>query len=258
MKDVLKIENLSFSYSSKVVLKNINLDVYENDVLILLGPNGSGKTTLLKCILGLLDCKLGDIKFYGKRITEYSKSELAKTICFVPQLSSITNNFLARDYVALACTPYLRFYETPGRAVYEKIDILAKEFDASSLLNRSMQELSGGEQQLISIIKALAQDSPIIVLDEPTSALDYGNQGKFLEYVKKLKSLGKTIIMSSHNPNHAFILKSKVCVIQDGSITYNGMADDIITEQMLEDVYKSRFCIMQDGGNIKSSVWRIN
>lgn len=257
MSNVIKIDNLSFSYENKSVLHNVSLQVDENEVVIILGPNGSGKTTFLKCLLGLLDFKQGGIWYYGKDITQYSKSDLAKTVCFVPQLSAINNNFLARDYIALACTPYLRFYESPSREVYEKIDRLAEDFSAIDLLNRSMQELSGGEQQLISIIKALAQDSPVIVLDEPTSALDYGNQGRFLEYVKKLKMLGKTIIMSSHNPNHAFILKGRVCVIQEGTITYNGLADDIITEQMLNDIYNAEFRIMKDELGNKSSIWSI-
>lgn len=257
MSNVIKIDNLSFSYASKSVLHNVSLQVDENEVVIILGPNGSGKTTFLKCLLGLLDFKQGGIWYYGKDITQYSKSDLAKTVCFVPQLSAINNNFLARDYIALACTPYLRFYESPSREVYEKIDRLAEDFSATDLLNRSMQELSGGEQQLISIIKALAQDSPVIVLDEPTSALDYGNQGKFLDYIKKLKLLGKTIIMSSHNPNHAFILKSKVCVIQNGITTYNGLADDIITKQMLKDVYNANFRILKDDQGIKSIIWDI-
>ena len=177
-------------------------------------------------------------------------------MCFVPQLSSINNGFFARDYIALACTPYLKFYETPSRELYEKIDDIAKDFNAETLLNRSMLELSGGEQQIISIIKALVQDSPIIVLDEPTSALDYGNQGKFLECVKRLKNLGKTIIMTSHNPNHARMLNCNVCVLQNKTVSYYGNADEIITEKMLSDVYGGAYEITCSENGLKNSVWK--
>ena len=256
MNSALKIKNLNFSYSTESVLCNINLDISESETLILLGPNGSGKSTLLKCMLGILPFSEGNIECFGKALQQYSRSELSKKICFVPQLSAINTGFLARDYIALASTPYLKFYESPSKVVYQKIDEYATEFNASNLLNRSMLELSGGEQQIVSIIKALVQDSPIIVLDEPTSALDYGNQGRFLEYVKKLQSLNKTIIMSSHNPNHALLLNCNICVLKNKTISYYGNANDIINEQMLTEVYGGAYEIVQCANGLKNSIWK--
>lgn len=256
MKSILQIKNLSFSYFSKSVLEDIDLDVEEHDIFVLLGPNGAGKTTFMKCILGLLKHEKGSVKYFDKELNKYSKTELAKIVCFVPQLSTINNGFLARDYIAFACTPNLKFYESPGLEVYKKIDKLAVEFGAVNLLNRPMCELSGGEQQIISIVKALAQDCPMIVLDEPTSALDYGNQGKFLEYIKKLKMLGKTIIISSHNPNHALILDSKICVLQNKKIEYLGKASEIISEEMLSRVYGGTYSLIRDESGKFYCTWK--
>jgi iron complex transport system ATP-binding protein len=107
----------------------------------------------------------------------------------------------------------------------------------SHLLSKNIQHLSGGELQLVLITRALVQETPIILMDEPMSALDLGNQVKILKLIKELQRQKKTILFSSHNPNHALVLDANVCMIKDGQAIASGIASSCITQENLRTLY---------------------
>ena len=126
---------------------------------------------------------------------------------------------------------------SPGTADHRAVERALASVGIEGLRDRAFTEISGGEQQLVLLARALAQDSPIILLDEPTASLDLGNQGRVLRIVRNLADMGRTVLMASHLPEHAFLLGGRVAMIKAGAIVACGEPTAICTEALLSDLY---------------------
>lgn len=235
---MIRVENVSFAYSKGTeILHHISLGIRENEVVVILGPNGCGKSTLLNMILGLKKPKNGEIYIEEKSIADYTPVEFAKKVSYVPQLSNVDLSFRVLDYMCFARNAHLEFYKLPSAVDYHKVEDCARLCNIEYLLYKSMNQLSGGEKQLVSIAKALVQDTPIIIMDEPTSALDYGNQKRFLDLVRKLHARGKTIIFTTHNPDFPKLLNSYVIMLKNGIVFSQGKSGDVLNTNNIECLY---------------------
>ncbi len=230
-------ENLSFSYRTERVLKGINFQASEGTLLCVLGKNGAGKSTLFRCILGLLRGYDGQISIDGEKAGNMSAAELAKKISYIPQNHSTAFSFTALDMVMMGTTARLGNFQNPGRREREAAENALDMINISHLRNRNFQSISGGEQQLVLIARALAQETKVIIMDEPCSNLDYGNQIKVMKAVKDLAKKGYLIIQSTHNPEHVFLFADEALVIMDGKIGAKGKPDEILTEELLRKIY---------------------
>lgn len=238
---LLEINNLSYSYkNTQEVLKNINLKIVEGSINVLLGLNGCGKTTLLKLIASLLKSKSSPIYINGKNLNTIKNYERAKLISYVPQLSSNEEDFLVKDFLLFGFVSSLKFYEEPKQIQIDKMKTATTKFGIESLLNKKLNELSGGERQKVYICSAYLQDTPLILLDEPMSALDLKNQSLIVNILQELRAEGKTIILSAHNPNIALILDSNVILMNNGQIYKTGSCSDIVKVSVLKDIYGDR------------------
>ena len=235
---LLEVKNLSYSYkTNQTVLNSINLKIEEGTINVLLGLNGCGKTTLLKLIASLLKTKTSEIFINGKSLNNLKNNEKAKLISYVPQLSSSEEDFLVKDFLLFGFVSDLKFYEKPKKDQVKKMHEAAAKFDIELLLNKKLNELSGGERQKVYICSAYLQDTPLILLDEPMSALDLKNQSLIVNILQELKEEGKTIILSAHNPNIALILDSNVILMNNGEIYKTGHCSDIVKVPILKDIY---------------------
>lgn len=235
---LLEVKNLSYSYkTNQTVLNSINLKIEEGTINVLLGLNGCGKTTLLKLIASLLKTKTSEIFINGKSLNNLKNNEKAKLISYVPQLSSNEEDFLVKDFLLFGFVSDLKFYEKPKKDQVKKMHEAAAKFDIELLLNKKLNELSGGERQKVYICSAYLQDTPLILLDEPMSALDLKNQSLIVNILQELKEEGKTIILSAHNPNIALILDSNVILMNNGEIYKTGHCGDIVKVPILKDIY---------------------
>lgn len=141
----------------------------------------------------------------------------------------------------------MNFYQSPKQRDVENVEEYAGKFGITHFLPKKLGELSGGERQIVSICASVIQDTKIIILDEPTSALDIKNQHKVLRLLKEISlNEDKSIILSSHNPNHALYLDSNVFLLKDGKIHANGAAKDIITIENLKPIYGNNICLSKD------------
>lgn len=181
---ILHIEELTFSYEKEPVLSHINLDVYERDFLVFIGPNGGGKSTLVKLILGLLPLRSGSIKIFGRK----AEAELSE-IGYVPQNTNINLNFpiKAIDVVTMGAKQ--------NRA--SALEVL-EQVGMSHVANTKIGLLSGGQRQRIMIARALYRKPKILLLDEPTSSIDADGQKQIYELLKRLNA-EITIIVISHD-----------------------------------------------------------
>ena len=237
--NAVSIKNLHFAYECNVIYDDFSIDVKNNSIFFIMGVNGCGKTTLLKLICGFLKASNGEIIVNGKSLEEYDSKSLSKQIAYVPQVMNLNSDFLVKDYLALGRTPYKPFYSSIDCHDYEVVAKYAEWLGISGWLGKEFCKLSGGQKQLVTICRCLIQETPIIVLDEPLSALDMGKQAEFLSLIKKLRGSGKTVILTSHNPNHALSIKeeSEVCLIHNHQILGIGNSESILSPEYIKSVY---------------------
>lgn len=247
----IKINNISFKYDKKtpeLTLNDINLNLKESSINVLLGLNGCGKTTLLKLLAGLEKPLSGAIYYDEEELTKISIKERSKRFSYVPQYSYVIGDILVRDYLLFGTANKLAFYQSPGEEEKQLVASVSERLGITHLLDKNIGEVSGGERQIIFIACALIQDTPIILLDEPTSALDIKNQNKVLTVLKEISKESKTIILSSHNPNHALFLDSNVILMNKGVIATTGIAKDLITVEKLTSIYGEHVCYSDELG----------
>lgn len=248
MEKVIDVKNLSWEYKNKQVLKSINFSVHGGEVLALMGLNGCGKTTLLNCIMGFLKVNKNTVYLCGKDTSCLSVIEKAQLVSYVSQNIDANCLLTVYEYLSLGLIAHKKFYELSNKIDKEYITNCAGSMNIQNLLEKKMNEISGGELQLVAITRALIQDTPIIIFDEPMAALDYKNQIKYLKVIGELKKMGKTIIFSSHNPNHALALKSKVCLLNDMKILAVGDAAKVLTKENLVSVYGEEINVICNAG----------
>ncbi len=191
---ILEISNLSFCYENEEVLKGVDLKIYKNDFVAILGPNGGGKSTLVKIICGLLSPKDGFVNFKGKDI---SKHKLP--VGYVPQSISFDKNFptTVLDIVLMGRVKNIKFFRYSKTDKKIALDAL-KLVGMTDFKSRFLSELSGGQMQRVLIARALATESEILILDEPTSSVDPHNSESIYKLIDDL-SQTKTVILVTHD-----------------------------------------------------------
>ncbi len=238
----IKLENVFFSYRKDTpdVIEDISLTIKEGSINVLLGLNGCGKTTLIKLLAGMVYPDKGTIKYDDVDLKEIPILERSKIFAYVSQKGVRADDFRVIDYLSYGVANSLKFYQSPKKEQIELIKNMAEKFKITHLLNKNIGEISGGEKQIVSIVSALVQNTPIIILDEPTSALDLANQSLVLSSLKDIASDGKTIILSSHNPNQALYLDANVILMDKGRIIDIGNSKRIVNKDKLKEIYGTK------------------
>ncbi len=248
--DSLKVTDLSFSYGNESkVIDNISFKIDAGSVVSILGPNGSGKTTLLKLILGLLEPQAGIIEVFQTKLTSLSLKERAKKLAYVPQKHKAVFAYKVIDIVAMGKLPYSGVFCTTSQKDYIEAAEMLDKMNLKHLSERPYNEISGGEQQLVMICRALLQRAEILILDEPVTGLDYGNQLMLLKKLKELSQTGITCIMTTHYPEHALWTSDHSIFLKKGKIVAGGKTDNIITGEMLYKLYNVNIKIIKTSIN---------
>jgi len=249
---MIKIKNASFEYDGVTVFEDINLELIKGEILCLFGPNGCGKTTLIDNILGHLRLKTGSILIDGKDQQSYSRRDLAKKVAYVPQIHEKTFPYKVIEVVVMGRTPYCYGLSSPGEDDYVIAEKALETAGILHLKDRIYTRLSGGETQLVILARALAQESPVIIMDEPASHLDFRHELMLLETVTGLvQSKGLSIIMSTHSPNHAFYFENKkvparVALMNEKKIIATGIPCEIFSEKRMRDVFNIDSRVISD------------
>lgn len=203
----------------------------------ILGPNGVGKSTLFRCVLGLLSGYTGQVMVNGIDARRLSIREAAKHIAYIPQSSRPVFHYRVFDIALMGATSAVSVLRAPGREHRDRCHRALEKVGISHLADRYYHQLSGGEQQLVMIARALVQNAPILMLDEPTASLDFGNQLRVLKQVRLLAQEGYTVIQTTHNPEQSYLFSDRILALQNGRVLTEGTPEQVLTKQTIQSLY---------------------
>lgn len=241
----IRVSGLHFAYSAVPVLNGIDFSLEKGELLAVLGPNGAGKSTLFRCILGAEKAYRGSITVDGQEARTLSPRALAARIAYIPQVHAYAFPYSVEETVLMGTAHTLSPFALPGKAQQAAAKAAMEAVGIAHLAEKTAAKLSGGEQQLVLVARALAQQAKVIVMDEPTSSLDYGNQARVLERVRALADAGYGIMLSTHNPQHALWYADRVLALSKGKVAAAGEPKAVITEGLLERLYGVRASLIE-------------
>ncbi|MGQ9744779.1 MAG: ABC transporter ATP-binding protein [Dissulfurimicrobium sp.] len=237
---MLEVKGLHFRHQHKEpdVLKGVEFNINVGRMTAILGPNGSGKTTLFKCIAGLWRPQKGTILFKGTDMTGLSFGQRARIIAVVPQEHEPPFPYSVMDVVLMGRVSHVSLFSSPSSHDYLKAGEAIEAVGIAHLKERPYTKISGGERQLVLIARALAQETPVLMLDEPTSHLDFRNQVLVLKKVRDIvRQKELTVLMTLHDPNLAMQFSDDVVLINSGHIVAKGAPSEVINEDNLKMIY---------------------
>jgi iron complex transport system ATP-binding protein len=234
----LCLRHLSVRYGDRLALHDVDLEVPVGEFLALTGPNGSGKTTLMRAVLGFLDPAEGTVEVFGRTVGALSVRERARQVAWVPQEESLRDQVLLRDYVLYGRFPHQGRMDGESDADRKLADRILNEVGLSDRARDGVLSLSGGERQRAVLGRALAQETPILLLDEPTAHLDIGHQLDLLSRVRALsRSRGVTVVAALHDLNLAARFADRIVVLSRGRRVADGAPGQVLSEDLLARVW---------------------
>ncbi|MGH9045067.1 MAG: ABC transporter ATP-binding protein [Acidimicrobiales bacterium] len=234
---MLEIENLSVDLGETTVLDSVSLHARTGGWQAIVGPNGSGKTTLLRAIAGLVNYR-GAIRIWGRPWRAVDPRRAAHTVAYVPQRPVLPPAMMVTDYVLLGRTAHHRLLASDNVRDRQVVAAVLERLELGSFADRPLGQLSGGEAQRAVLARALVQEAPIILMDEPTSSLDLGHGQLVLELADTLRTEhGLTVLSALHDLTLAAQFADSVVVLSDGRIQSNGAPHEVLTPQLIEEVF---------------------
>jgi iron complex transport system ATP-binding protein len=248
---MIEARGLAVGYGRRVVASGIDVAVAAGEVLCLLGPNGSGKTTLFKTLLGLIPPLAGEVLLDGTDIARQDRRAIARAIAYVPQAHAPVFAYSVLDLVLMGRSVHLGSFSSPGARDIDIAHAALQSLGIAALADADATRISGGQLQLALIARALAQDARMIVMDEPTASLDFGNKLIVLDRIRQLAARGFSIVLSTHEPEHAFDLADRVALIAGGVLAALGPPATTLTGDRLSRVYGVALAIETTGSGYR-------
>lgn len=236
--NIFTVKSLNAGYGRVPVLKEISTSIESGDFLGIIGPNGAGKSTLIKALAGLLLHEEGSIDFMGESLFSYTKRDLARKMAAVPQFLENILPFTVKSFISTGRFPFQNFWQGDSEEDKKIVRDAMTTTGTVHLEDRLLTELSGGELQLVSIARALAQNKEIILLDEPISSLDLRHTVRIMDLLHNLNQKGSTIITVLHDINSAADYCSKIIALKDGQIFFEGPPGESITAESISALYE--------------------
>ncbi|MEC5197863.1 iron complex transport system ATP-binding protein [Arthrobacter sp. PL16] len=233
---MITLDNATKRYGAITVVDGVSATIPRGGVTSIIGPNGAGKSTLLSMMSRLLPLDAGTVHVDGLDVSTTSGQTLARTLSILRQENQLTVRLSVRDLVGFG-----RFPHNGGRPTVvdrEHIERALEYLDMTELADRFVDELSGGQRQRAFIAMVLAQDTDFILLDEPLNNLDMKHSVDMMRLLRRLvDDLGKTVVLVIHDINFASCYSDTIIAMRDGALIHQGTAEEIMTPEVLRDVY---------------------
>lgn len=238
-KPILTVRSLTAGYGSIPVIHDISLTVEPGEIVALVGPNGSGKTTLIRAITGIIPSFSGSVWVDGKELSALSIKQRAQLLATVPQARRLPEGYTVWQTVLYGRTPYLGWMGKPTDRDLQICQWALESTQLVDLMDKTVEDLSGGEQQLVLVARALAQETPVLLLDEPTAHLDLRHQAVVLKLVQQLAHDHRlAVLMSLHDLNLVSLFADRVALLGQGRMHALGTPGEVLDEKVLTKVFR--------------------
>lgn len=228
MKPLIQVKNLGKSYNGKKVLKNVSFDVFEGEILCLLGPNGAGKSTTINAMSTTLNYEAGEVLYDGQLVNQRSNF-FKRNLGLVPQDLAIYEDITAEKNVSF----FASIYGLRGKELKEKVDQALEFVGLTDRKKDKPKNFSGGMKRRLNIACALAHNPKVMILDEPTVGIDPQSRNHILQSIKKLSTMGVTIIYTTHYMEEVEEISTRIIIMDHGEIIASGTKDKL--KEMLQD-----------------------
>lgn len=244
---IVRLEEATFSYPGREVLKGISLEVGRGERFGLLGPTGSGKSTFVRLLSRVLKPKQGRILLGGRDLAGYSARDLARRVAVVPQETALDFPFSVLEVVLMGRAPHLGGFGFEGDRDIEAAERAMARTGVADLAGRFFHELSGGEKQRVVIARALAQEPEVLLLDEPTTFLDIKHVVDIFELLSTLSSAeGITLILILHDLNLAALYLTRLALLKGGRLLACGDPEEVLTYRNIRETYDTDVYIQRN------------
>jgi iron complex transport system ATP-binding protein len=244
---LLDARALAVGYDKTPVVDALDISFATGSITALIGPNASGKSTLLRGLSRLLPPLSGSVLLDGDDLARLPSRSIAQRLGILPQGPTAPEGITVADLVARGRHPHARLLQRAGRGDLEIVAHALTVTGTAELAERPVDSLSGGQRQRVWIAMALAQETPLLLLDEPTTYLDIAHQIEVLDLLQDLRSAeGKTIVIVLHDLEQAAAYADRLVVMSSGSIVADGAPSDVLTEELLQQVFGLRARVMPD------------
>jgi iron complex transport system ATP-binding protein len=238
---LLSASTLSFTKNGATLLENIDFSISQGEVVGIIGPNGAGKSTLLKCLVGIYNLDHGEVFFEDHPIANLSHEQRANRLSYLAQQQQTAFAFTARQTIEFGS--FSRPTKSPSGNEAERI---ASTLDITALLDRKMDELSGGESQLVHFARILNQHAPLMLLDEPTASLDIGHEAQLMNLLKTQCQQGRSALVAIHNLNIAAAFCDRLLLLNHGKLVCSGSPEEVITQAHMRELYDHQVIVSQN------------
>lgn len=232
---MITLDHIQVSFGNRRILDDISADIAPGRITAVMGPNGCGKTTLLRCIGGLMKPQRGRVLIEGRPVDTYSARALAQKVAFVRQQAQTDLEFSAFEIVLMGRNPYQKRLQNESQEDWDIVERSMRQTNTWHLRYARPAEMSGGELQRVMIARALAQQTPLLLMDEPVSNLDIAHQ---LEIMRLLRDASeKTILIVLHDLNLALQFCDDLLLFHEGHVLFQGTVVDGLTPENIRSVY---------------------
>ncbi|MFC7019496.1 MULTISPECIES: heme ABC transporter ATP-binding protein [Haloarcula] len=245
---MLDVRNLSVSFGDVQVLADVDFTVDRGTLVGLVGPNGAGKTTTLRTLRATLTPDEGRVHVAGNPLADRSAKAVSRLVASTPQATTLSFDFTVETVVEMGRTPHLGRFERLGPADREAVESAMARTDVTRFADRQFTSLSGGERQRVLLARALAQETPVLVLDEPTASLDINHAVRTLELVRALVADGKTAVAAIHDLNLAARYCDELLLLTDGNVRAAGDPTSVLTRETLADAFDAETLVTTQPG----------
>ncbi len=247
----ITLDNVSVELGGAMILDEVSLDVAAGSWVAMIGPNGAGKTTVLRCISGAVAYD-GTVRLGSTDATELHVKNVATMVATVPQHPTLPEGMRVVDYVLLGRTPHRGAMTSESTHDLLTVGQVLEALDLGGFADRDVATLSGGELQRVVIARALAQDTPILLLDEPTTGLDIGAQQEVMELVDRLRRDRElTVLSAMHDLTIAGQFSERLVLVSGGSVVADGAATEVLTPELIHRHYGATVRVEEDEGRIE-------
>lgn len=240
------VDHLSFAYKDEFIVSNLDFKFSCGEIVGIIGPNGAGKSTIIKLLSKVLEPSFGFITVDGIKISEMSRLDLAKQVAVVSQMMDLPEDFIVEDIVMMGRTPHLGFFNSEKEKDFEIVEAVMQKTDILKFRDRQIGSLSGGERQRVVLARALAQEPKYLLLDEPTNHLDLNYSIELLRFLKAEVENGLAVLIIMHDLNLASRICDRILVIEDGQLVGQGKTEDVISELLIKNVFRTEVKIIRD------------